>query len=350
MLAKRFNKVLLEFLGRIMFQFHNSIIANLNRFGYDWPVTTRTSRRLKPFRIAVLASTRGTTLQALLDEMKGRKLPGVKLVMVASDMKDCGALERAREAGVTTAWVDPRGKKREEFDRELLTALEAADGGKGVDLICLMGFMRILSPEFVRHYRHRILNVHPALLPKYGGKGFLGNKVHEAVLASKDKVTGMTIHFVDEGCDTGPIVHQVEVPVKRDARGQPLDTVETLRGKVQALEKKWYPEIIRWMQHGKVTVDEHCSLCSSLEDEEYGLQKFGWPQDDCYIPAAADRLEIVRGDSHTQLQIRRCPQCGTYYFHKTSYEYLVNGSEDEQILTRLTEKEAKKYLSQKEWW
>lgn len=209
----------------------------------------------KPFRIAVLASTRGTTLQALLDELRGRKLPGVKLVMVASDVKDCGALERAKEAGVETAWVDPQGKKREEFDQELRAVLEGLDEGKGVDLICLMGFMRILSEGFVRRYQHQILNVHPALLPKYGGKGFLGDKVHEAVLASGDKTTGMTIHFVDEGCDTGPIVHQVEVPMEYDAKGKPLDTVETLRGKVQALEKKWYPEIIRWIQHGKVILD-----------------------------------------------------------------------------------------------
>ena len=153
----------------------------------------------KPFRIAVLASTRGTTLQALLDELRGRKLPGVKLVLVASDVEDCGALKRAKEAGVETAWIDPKEKTREEFDAALRERLKAASGGKGVDLICLMGFMRILSAGFVRRYRHRILNVHPALLPKYGGKGFLGDKVHEAVLASGDKTTGMTIHLWMKG-------------------------------------------------------------------------------------------------------------------------------------------------------
>ncbi len=280
-----------------------------------------TPRKPKSFRIAVLASTRGTTLQALLDEMKGRKLPGVKLVLVASDVPGCGALERAKEAGVETVWIDPQSHKKQgtmkpraEFDRELLAILESADGGKGGDLICLMGFMRILGAEFVRHYRHRILNVHPALLPKYGGKGFLGNKVHEAVLASGDKITGMTIHFVDEECDTGPIVHQVEVPVEYDANGKLVDTVETLRGKVQKLEKKWYPEIIRWIQHGKVVIeDTGCKTCGSLEDIEYGEQKIGWPQDDDYLPTAADALEIVRGDSRSQLQVRRCPECGIHY-------------------------------------
>lgn len=200
----------------------------------------------QPFRIAVLASTRGTDLQAIIDEIKARKMKGIELVLVASDQKDCYALERAREQGFETHWVDPTGKNRAEFDAELMRVLDE----KQVDLVVLVGFMRILSPEFVRHYRHRILNVHPSLLPKYGGKGFLGDAVHQAVLDQGDKVTGMTIHFVDEGCDTGPIVHQAEVPVEAD------DTVDTLRSKVQALEKKWYPEVIRWVAYGKIVIDE----------------------------------------------------------------------------------------------
>ena len=145
----------------------------------------------KKFRIAVLASTRGTDLQAIIDEIKGRKLPGVELSVVVSDQKDCYALERAKEAGFETVWVDPLGKKRVEFDREVMKILDE----EKVDLICLIGFMRLLSSEFVRHYKHQIINVHPALLPKYGGKGFHGENVHEAVLASGDKVTGMTIHY-----------------------------------------------------------------------------------------------------------------------------------------------------------
>jgi phosphoribosylglycinamide formyltransferase-1 len=199
-----------------------------------------------PFRIAVLASTRGTDLQAIIDEIKGRRMKGIELVLVASDQKDCYALQRAQEQGFETAWIDPLGKKRIEFDAEMVRVLDE----KQVDLVVLVGFMRILSSVFVNHYKHRILNVHPSLLPKYGGKGFLGDAVHQAVLESGDPVTGMTIHFVDEGCDSGPIVHQVEVPV------EPGDNVEILRGKVQVLEKKWYPEVIRWIAHGKIVLGE----------------------------------------------------------------------------------------------
>lgn len=199
-----------------------------------------------PFRIAVLASTRGTDLQAIIDEFKARRMKGIELAVVASDQKDCYALERAQEQGFETAWINPTGKKRAEFDAELQALLDE----KQVDLIVLAGFMRILSPGFVRHYRHRIVNVHPSLLPKYGGKGFLGDAVHQAVLNHGDRVTGMTIHFVDEGCDTGPVVHQAQVAVEPD------DTVDTLRSKVQALEKKWYPEVIRWIAYGKIVIDE----------------------------------------------------------------------------------------------
>lgn len=200
----------------------------------------------KPFRIAVLASTRGTDLQAIIDEMQARRMKGVELSVVVSDQEKCEALERAKAEGFDTVFVDPEGKTREEFNQEVMAILDEKD----VDLVCLVGFMRILSAEFVNHYKWRLINVHPSLLPKHGGKGFIGNKVHEAVLQSGDKKTGMTIHFVTEDCDAGPIIHQEEVDVDPD------DTVETLRGKVQKLEKTWYPKIITWLQHGKIVIDE----------------------------------------------------------------------------------------------
>lgn len=199
----------------------------------------------QPFRIAVLASTRGTDLQAIIDELKGGKMKGIELSVVLSDQKDCYALERAKEQGFETVWIDPSGKKRETFDAEMIKVLDA----RQVDLIVLVGFMRILSSGFVQHFKHRIINVHPSLLPKYGGKGFLGDAVHQAVLDNEDKATGMTIHFVDEGCDTGPILHQAEVEVEAD------DTLDTVRHKVQQLEKKWYPEVIRWIAYGKIIIE-----------------------------------------------------------------------------------------------
>jgi phosphoribosylglycinamide formyltransferase-1 len=202
------------------------------------------SKRPPKLNIAVLASTNGTDLQAIIDELKVRKMPGVNLKVVVSNVKDCYALQRAHEQGFETEWVDPKGKTRTEFDRVMIEVLEGYD----VDLIVLVGFMRILSSEFVQHYKHRIINVHPSLLPKYGGKGFLGETVHQAVLDNGDAVTGMTIHFVDEGCDTGPIIHQAEVEVTPD------DHIHSLKDKVQALEKKWYPEVIRWIQYGKIVI------------------------------------------------------------------------------------------------
>ncbi|MCX6734374.1 MAG: phosphoribosylglycinamide formyltransferase [Candidatus Peregrinibacteria bacterium] len=187
------------------------------------------------FKIAVLASTNGTDLQAIIDEMKAGKMPGIELAIVASNKQNCYALERAKEQGYKTAFIDPKGKTREEFDKEMATVLEK----EKIDLVVLVGYMRILSTEFVRKFKNKIINVHPALIPKYCGPSFFGANVHEAVLAAKEKETGMTIHYVDEGVDTGKIILQKTCSVTPD------DTVDSLKAKVQALEKKWYTEVIR---------------------------------------------------------------------------------------------------------
>ena len=187
------------------------------------------------FKIAVLASTNGTDLQAIIDEMKAGKMPGIELAIVASNKQNCYALQRAKEQGFKTAFIDPKGKNREEFDMEMATTLEK----EKIDLIVLVGYMRILSTEFVRKFKNKIINVHPALIPKFSGSQFFGKSVHEAVLAAHEKETGMTIHYVDEGVDTGKIILQKTCPVS------PEDTAETIKTKVQTLEKKWYPEVIR---------------------------------------------------------------------------------------------------------
>jgi phosphoribosylglycinamide formyltransferase 1 len=204
----------------------------------------------KKFRIAVLASTNGTDLQAIIDQIKGRKMKGLELSLVISNKKNCYALERAKEQGFDTQFISTKNKTREEYDQAMIELLDE----KKVDLVVLVGFMRILSPLFVRHFKHRIINVHPSLLPKYGGAGFHGMNVHEAVLENGDAVTGMTIHFVDEGCDTGPIIHQAEVEVEEG------DTPQMLKGKVQVLEKRWYPEVIRWIQNGKIVIGDDDDL------------------------------------------------------------------------------------------
>lgn len=192
-------------------------------------------------RIAVLASTKGTDLQAIIDEIKAGRLKA-ELACVVSNVKNCYALERAHAQGFKTHFVDPKEKSRVEFDREMVKILEA----EKIDLVVLVGYMRILTPYFIGKFRRRIINVHPALIPKYCGKDFFGNNVHEAVLKSGDKETGMTIHFVEEGVDTGPIILQKTCPVLPD------DTAEILKERVQNLEKEWYPKVIQMFVEGKL--------------------------------------------------------------------------------------------------
>lgn len=190
-------------------------------------------------RIAILASTRGTDLQAIIDAIKAGTLHA-ELACVVSDKQNCYALERAKEQGFTTYFVDPKGKSREDFDKEVAQILKK----EHVDLIVLVGFMRILSSNFVREFHRKIINIHPALLPKFGGKSFFGQSVHEAVLQAGEQETGMTIHYVEEGVDTGEIILQKKCPVYPD------DTSDALKERVQALEKEWYPKVIDKLLRG----------------------------------------------------------------------------------------------------
>lgn len=194
------------------------------------------------YKIGILASTKGTDLQAIIDEMKAGKMPGIEIAIVISNKEDAYALERARQADIPTLFISPRGKKRAEYDREVAAELKKHK----VDLVVLIGYMRILSTEFIRLFPRRIINVHPALMPKFSGPGYFGANVHEAVLKAGEKESGCTIHFVDEGVDTGEIILQKKVTIEQ------TDTAETLKEKVQALEKKWYPEVIRRFALGKL--------------------------------------------------------------------------------------------------
>lgn len=196
-----------------------------------------------PFRFAVLASTRGTDLQAIIDELKGGRLIPAELACVVSNKKNCYALERAHEQGFKTYWVDQREKSREDFDREMVEILRK----EKIELVVLVGYMRILSPLFIQAFPRGIINVHPALIPKFSGKDFYGSNVHEAVIAAGEKETGMTIHFVEEGVDTGEIILQKKCPVL------PEDTSATLKEKVQALEKEWYPKVIAEFARGELS-------------------------------------------------------------------------------------------------
>lgn len=197
---------------------------------------------IKVFKIGVLASTKGTDLQAIIDEIKAGKMPGIELAVVVSNKKDAYALERARTQGFIALFLDSKGKTREEYDGELAQILQEHQ----VDLVVLIGYMRILSSAFVKKFHRRIINVHPSLMPKFSGPGFIDSNVHEEVLKAGEKETGCTIHFVDEGVDTGEIILQKKIAIASD------ETPITLRDKVQALEKQWYPEVIRWFAEGKI--------------------------------------------------------------------------------------------------
>ena len=191
------------------------------------------------FRIAVLASGTGTNLQAILDGLHGRD--GIEIACVVSNKPGAPALERATEAGVETC-VFARSDHRDRVDRDAAMAEWLAE--REVDLIVLAGYMELLSPEFVRRFRNRVVNVHPALLPSFPGLDAVGQALEHGV-----RVTGVTVHFVDEGVDSGPIILQrpVDVPYTRD-RSQ-------LEREIHEVEHQLLPEAIRLIAAGAARVD-----------------------------------------------------------------------------------------------
>jgi phosphoribosylglycinamide formyltransferase-1 len=191
-------------------------------------------------RLGVLASGRGTNLQAILDAIDAGRCPA-RVAVVVSDRAEAAALDRARRAGIEAVHVEPQaGGDRAAFDHAIAAVLAKHD----VELVCLAGYMRLLSPAFVAAYRHRILNVHPALLP-----AFPGLHAQRQALAHGVKVTGATIHFVDDGTDTGPIVLQAAVPVRED------DTEASLSARIRAEEHRLFPEAIRLYAEGRLAVE-----------------------------------------------------------------------------------------------
>jgi phosphoribosylglycinamide formyltransferase 1 len=184
----------------------------------------------EPARIAILISGRGSNMVALADAVEDKRVPNAEITVVISDQKDAAGLQKANERGIETVVIERRGRTREEHDREVIAALKE----RAVDLICLAGYMRILSREFVRTYRGRILNIHPSLLPS-----FPGLNAQKQALDYGVRISGCTVHYVDETLDGGPIIAQREVPVRYD------DTVEILSARILAEEHKLYPEAVR---------------------------------------------------------------------------------------------------------
>ena len=192
--------------------------------------------------IGVLASTRGTDMQTIIDEIEAGKLDA-KISVVISNKKDAYALERARRHNIKAVFIDGKGKEREEFDREVAKVLDE----NKVGLILLIGYMRYLSKWFVNKYRNKIMNIHPSLLPAFAGGMDLN--VHEEVLKHGCKVTGCTLHFVDEGADTGPIIAQKAVIIEED------ETVNSLKEKVQRAEQEIIIKAIKLFAENKIKVD-----------------------------------------------------------------------------------------------
>ncbi len=194
----------------------------------------------------VLSSSRGTTFQAVLDAIADRSLT-MQCSGLITDRADRGCMEKARRANIPVVIIHKNpDESREEYDQKLSAAIEELTNKRTNEqtskpVLACMGWMWILSPWFIKKWKNKILNVHPSLLPKYPGI-----HAHEEVLAAKEKESGMTIHLIDEGVDTGKILMQKTCPVL------PEDTVDSLKNRVQDLEKEWYPKVLQMIEEGEI--------------------------------------------------------------------------------------------------
>lgn len=197
-------------------------------------------------KIAVCVSGGGTNLQAIIDAIAAGQIQNTEISVVISNNPGAYALERAKMAGVEGICVSPKSyETREAFNEAFLQTLDSYD----VDLVVLAGFLVVIPEAMIQKYRNRIINIHPSLIPSFCGTGYYGLKVHEGVLARGVKITGATVHFVDEGTDTGPIILQKAVAVQQD------DTPEILQRRVME-EAEWHimPQAIDLIARGKISV------------------------------------------------------------------------------------------------
>ena len=193
------------------------------------------------FRIAVMVSGGGTNLQAIIDAINSGKITDTEIAVVISNNADAYALERAKKAGINAVCVSRKEiPDRDAYNKALIAAVDEAN----VDLVVLAGFLVVIPEEMIQKYRNRIINIHPSLIPSFCGTGYYGLKVHEAALARGVKVSGATVHFVDEGTDTGPIILQKAVEVKDG------DTPEVLQRRImEEAEWKLLPQAIQMLAH-----------------------------------------------------------------------------------------------------
>lgn len=200
-------------------------------------------------KVAVLVSGGGTNLQAVLDAVEAGRITNAKVCGVISNNRNAYALTRAENHGIPAQCISPKDYgTREEFNENFLQAVDALNP----DLIVLAGFLVVIPAKMIERYRNRIINIHPSLIPSFCGTGYYGLKVHEAALARGVKVTGATVHFVDEGTDTGPVILQKAVEVEED------DTPEKLQRRVmEQAEWKILPQAIDLIANGKIAVEDN---------------------------------------------------------------------------------------------
>lgn len=200
-------------------------------------------------RVIVLVSGGGTNLQAIIDAVESKTITNTKIVGVISNNKNAFALERAMKSGIQNSCISPKDySQREAFNQEFLEVVDSMEP----DLIVLAGFLVVIPEPMIRKYKNRIINIHPSLIPSFCGTGYYGLKVHEAALERGVKIAGATVHFVDEGTDTGPIILQRVVEVQDE------DTPERLQLRVmKQAEWKILPEAIDLIANGKIEVQDN---------------------------------------------------------------------------------------------
>lgn len=200
---------------------------------------------MSPTKIGVLISGGGTNLQSIIDSINQGYING-RVELIISNKKDAYGLERGKKAGIESIYINPSDFENSDlFNNKLLEEFKK----RKIDLIVLAGYLKILSKEFVQEYSGRIINIHPSLIPSFCGKNYYGIRVHNAVIEYGCKITGATVHIVDEGADTGPIILQESVKVDED------DTPETLQKKVLELEHVILPEAVKLYCENRLTIN-----------------------------------------------------------------------------------------------
>jgi phosphoribosylglycinamide formyltransferase-1 len=225
-------------------------------------------KRKKKKKIAVFASGRGSDFQAILDHIELRVLLGAKIALLVCNHKDAPVIQRAQRKSIPVIAIEgvskrkfqdniEKEKHREEFEREIMDGIK----NYGIDYIALAGFDQVLSSLLISEYQNKIVNIHPAYdLKRFGGRGMVGERVHEAVLNSKEDFSGCTVHFVDNTIDGGPTIIKQQVPVK------PNDTVETLSQRVLVYEHRTYPKALQLLVDNRVIVSGKCAYVDLYSD------------------------------------------------------------------------------------